>query len=63
MEKQIRAIEDLLKASQELELHKEFITECEEQIQRMKVELKYRKALKREEDIIAEFKSAQKKKK
>jgi hypothetical protein len=63
MEKKIKTIEELLKSAEELELHKEFLKDCEREIARMKKELKHRKALKREEDIIQDLRNMQKKNK
>jgi len=63
LDAQIKKIEALLKDKEELKLHEEFITNAQKEIDRMKAELKYRKALKVEADIIQEIKEAEKKKK
>ncbi|KAL4463684.1 hypothetical protein ABPG72_009034 [Tetrahymena utriculariae] len=63
MNSTIQEVEELLKSQEELQLEKEFVDQCNEQIVRMKRELKWRKGMEVQDQIIAEYKAAQKKKK
>lgn len=54
----IQTIEELLKSSEELQLEKEFVDQCSESIVRMKKELKFRKGMEVQDQIVAEYKAA-----
>ncbi len=45
MSENIKSLEELLKSAKELDFHDDFIKDAKESIDRMKKELKYRKAL------------------
>ena len=63
LDKEIKALENLLKDKEELRFEEEFINKCKEKITHMKDELRFRKQLEEEARLLAEKKAKEKKKK